>query len=589
MPGNQASQNPLTPLSLEQEFLILTGNNIRRNPLPVFIALVLVAFVAYGSVASVWIITWLLLVSISLFGRAAIIRKWLNDPSKSDKQRVQLIYAANLTNGLVSFLGLSFFPFVSAVDAAFLTVIYGTLSIGVTVGNAGLPKATYPYVITLQALLSLLWIVFPHAESGNYWKSYLLSSLLFLMIPTLLGVSKDIYRLFSSSVEMRQKFANINNQLSQALSESQAANAAKTRFLAAASHDLRQPVHTLSLLTAALISRNSSSTNNDERITEITQTMDSSLQSLAVQLDSLLDISKLDAGIITPHCEDIDVIAIAKRMEQEFLPLANEKHLSLSVNLPESATAFTDNTLLERLLRNLMANAIKYTETGHIDLSIVCDKDIHIHLKDTGIGIAKDQQKLVFEEFYQVGNQHRDRSKGLGLGLSIVSRLCKLLDIKLDLQSNLGQGSEFTLHLRRSAVVNNKEFTKERAHSLNALSVLVIDDEADIRLATRAYLEALDCKVFLAEGSEEALEIAKSNPLELVIADLRLRDDDNGIAALKAIRNIHSNIPAILVTGDTAPDRLREASRANAKLLHKPIYSDQLQVAIEEVLHRETV
>ena len=589
MPGNEPLQNPPIPLSLEQEFLALASNNVRRNPLPVFIALCLVALISYGSVASIWIITWITAASLTLFGRALILRQSFSNARLSVKQQVQLVYLSNILNGLVSFLGLSFFPFLSANEAVFVTLLYGTLVIGVTVGNAGLPKATYPYVILLQVLLALLWAIFPHAEDGSYWKSYCLSGLLLLMIPALIGVAKDIFQLFSNSVEMRQKYAELNRQLSEALNESQAANAAKTRFLAAASHDLRQPVHTLSLLTAALISRNNNAKNTDERISEITHTMDSSLQSLALQLDSLLDISKLDAGIITPDCGDTDVNSIVKRMQQEFLPLAVEKNLTLNVDLPPTAIAFTDPTLLERLLRNLMANAIKYTEAGQIDIKVDCGKNISIKVKDTGIGIAKDQQKLVFEEFYQVGNPHRDRSKGLGLGLSIVSRLCKLLNIELNLRSSLGQGSEFTLQLRRSSAVNNTERVSEKQHSFNQLRILVIDDEADVRLATRAYLEALDCHVCLAESSQEALAIAKRESPELIIADLRLRDHDNGIDALKAIRNLHPNIPAILVTGDTSPDRLREASRANAKLLHKPIYSDQLQVAIEEVMTREVV
>jgi CheY-like chemotaxis protein len=336
------------------------------------------------------------------------------------------------------------------------------------------------------------------------------------------------------------------------------------------------------------MSRNASNLNADDRVTEITDTMDKALHSLAVQLDSLLDISKLDAGVITATLDDTNVSVIAHGLRHEFLSFANEKQLAIKVDAPSPAIAFTDGTLLERLLRNLIANAIKYTEVGQIDLKVSYDNDVVISIKDTGIGIAKDQQKLVFEEFYQIDNPHRDRSKGLGLGLSIVSRLCLLLDVKLELRSNSGEGTEFVLHLKKGSQIEAEAQQKKPIYSFSKLRVLVVDDETDILLATRIYLEALDCVVLAAETTQEALELARTQSPELAIVDLRLRDHDSGIVALEAIRSLHPSIPAIMITGDTSPDRLREASSVNAKLLHKPIYSDQLQAAIREVL-RDTV
>ncbi len=588
MSGPEFRTDLPAPRSLEQEFLALTARNVLRNPLPVFVGIAVIAIAALGNVPAQWVIAWMSLSAIGLFGRAVFIRHIIQQPRYTDQQRLRFIYLSSFFNAVILCLSLVFFPWMSVIDAVLVTLVMGFLAIGVVVSNAGFAKATTPYVFVVSISLAIMWALFPHSDGDGIWKAYALSAFIVFMNFVLISVSKDIHRLFSNSVEMRLKYADVNHRLLESLGESRAANAAKTRFLAAASHDLRQPVHTLSLLTAALMSRNTSNLNVDDRVTEITDTMDKALHSLAVQLDSLLDISKLDAGVITATLDDTNVTVIAHGLRHEFLSFANEKQLAINVDAPAPVIAFTDGTLLERLLRNLIANAIKYTEVGKIDIKVCCDKEVVITIKDTGIGIAQDQQKLVFEEFYQIDNPHRDRSKGLGLGLSIVSRLCLLLDAKLELRSNSGAGTEFSIRLNKGSQIETEAQQNKPVYSFSRLRVLVVDDETDILLATKIYLEALDCVVLSAETTQEAMELARTQSPELAIVDLRLRDNDSGIVALEAIRSLHPNIPAIMITGDTAPDRLREASSVNAKLLHKPIYSDQLQAAIREALRDTT-
>lgn len=193
--------------------------------------------------------------------------------------------------------------------------------------------------------------------------------------------------------------------------------------------------------------------------------------------------------------------------------------------------------------------------------------------------------KLVFEEFYQVDNPHRDRGKGLGLGLSIVSRLCSLLDIELTLESSADQGTNFSLRLNKGTLVQTKVEHEESLDDVyNGLKILVLDDDKAILLASKVYLESLGCSVFLAETIDQATSIAQSESPELAIVDMRLRNHENGIDALHAIRALCPAIPALMVTGDTAPDRLKEATQVNAKLLHKPIHSDHLRLAIKEAV-----
>jgi signal transduction histidine kinase/CheY-like chemotaxis protein len=572
------------PLNLEQEFLALTHRNLLRNPIPVLVGMGVIAVAAWGSVPPNWVVGWLLISCFGVIGRAFVIRRVLRGVY-SDQHKLRVIYFLNFINAIILCSSMMFFPTMGVIDAVLLTLVLGFLSMGVVITNAGFTKASMPYISMVLVTLAVMWTMFPHTEGDGELKAYVLSAFIVFMNIALLSVSKDINRLFRGSVEMRQKYTDINSRLTESLGEAQAANAAKTRFLAAASHDLRQPVHTLSLLTAALISRNKSGSTHDDAVSEITNTMDKALSSLAVQLDSLLDISKLDAGVVTPQIENIDITPIVSHLQSEFSSLANEKKLSINLTAPKFAMALTDATLLERLLRNLFANAIKYTEVGGVDITVSCDDELIISVKDTGIGIAEDQHKLVFEEFYQIDNPHRDRGKGLGLGLSIVTRLCALLDIKLTLESGVDQGTNFLLRLNKGDQIPVEEADEDNSSNVfNGLKVLVLDDDTSILLASKVYLESQGCVVFLAETIVDAINVAQTESLELAIVDMRLRNHENGIDALHAIRTLCPSIPALMITGDTAPDRLKEAAQVNAKLLHKPIHSDQLRLAIKEVV-----
>ncbi len=572
------------PLNLDQEFLAMTRRNLLRNPIPVLVGMSAIAIAASGSVDFFWIVAWLVLSFSGVLGRVFIIRHVLNSSAYSEQQSLRFIYSLNVLNAVVLCLSLVFFPSMSAIDAVLMTLVMGFLVMGVVITNAGFSKACMPYVSIVLIALAAMWALFPHSEGDGVIKAYVLSAFIVFMNVALLTVCKDIHRLFRNSVDMRQKYTDINFQLSESLDQAHAANMAKTRFLAAASHDLRQPVHTLSLLTAALISKNERGSDSKDSVREIANTMDQALNSLAVQLDSLLDVSKLDAGVITPAIDSTDVASIIYSLKREFSSLAYEKNLSITLSSPASAIAETDATLLERLLRNLIANAIKYTEQGEVVLSVELENDdVVVRIADTGIGIAEDQQALIFEEFYQVDNPHRDRKEGLGLGLSIVTRICSLLEADLSLRSQLDEGSEFTLRLRRGEPSEQSQSANNEDYVFQGLRVLVVDDEASILLATKLYLEALGCEVLTADDGQRALILARENELNLAIVDMRLRNSEHGIDVIKSLQEVHPGLSALLITGDTAPNRLQEASTVNAKLLHKPINSEQLKAAMKQL------
>lgn len=566
--------------AIDREFLSLTGKVAKRFPAPVFFILVVIAFFAYEEANRIWVVLWLLFASAMLFGRIVGINKIIANNKINDKQKINWICLLNAGNGIFLGLSLVFFPYLSAIERVFQTLLFTGMCASVVASNFGLIRAILPYLLFTLIPLAIVWVVFADSNEA-LWKFYLFAFTILLYIAILISIARGYFGFFESSVEMRLKNTAINKQLEKALNESKASNAAKTRFLATASHDLRQPVHTLSLLTAALMSR-----QLESKTAQISKNMDMSLQGLARQLDALLDISKLDAGIVVPQWSEVSVTKMLEGLNNQFLPLAQAKNLTLIVNTSSSCFTYSDPTLLEQIIHNLIANAIKYTDEGEITVDVKTDKEnLIIAIADTGVGIAETEQELVFEEFYQLSNPHRDRAKGLGLGLSIVRRLTLLLDIKLRMESAEGKGTEFILELPLSDKQSqgNTE-THKQVISFDNISVLVIDDEEAIQKATQLYLESLNCKVMLADNSAAGIELANHHKPDLLIVDYRLRDNDSGLVAIEGIRKRYSDLPVIIITGDTAPDRLQEASKVHATLLYKPIDIDALKLAMQKEL-----
>jgi CheY-like chemotaxis protein len=268
-------------------------------------------------------------------------------------------------------------------------------------------------------------------------------------------------------------------------------------------------------------------------------------------------------------------------------PLAQRKGVSLTLSAQPGLLVDTDRTLIERVLRNLLDNAIKYTDRGSIAFEARREGPwVALAVVDTGRGIPPSEHERIFEEFYQVDNPERDRQRGLGLGLAIVRRLVGLLGGELRVESELGRGSTFTLRLTAApdpAPVPEPALAAHR-RTLDGLHVLVVDDEASVRLGTSLLLEGLGCRASVARGTDEAVEVATHDAPDIVLADLRLRGEDSGVRAVTALRALRPGLPALLISGDTAPDRLREAERAGLVLLHKPVPAEALAKGIRDAL-----
>lgn len=355
-----------------------------------------------------------------------------------------------------------------------------------------------------------------------------------------------------------------------------------TRFLAVASHDLRQPMHALNLYLGAL-----ANIELPERARPLLGNVRQCAQTMDDMFLALLDLSRLDAQAVQPDIEIFPISVLLKRLEIEFVPQAKEKGLKLRV-MPCRALVKSDAALIERVLRNFAANAVRYTNSGTI--LIGCrwkGQQLRLAVFDTGPGISPEQQKTVFEEFYQVGGVGRDRSKGLGLGLAIVRRLGRILATPITLVSSPGRGSMFAIDLPRvdGELPVKAEIAPNKATlgSLVDKFVVVVDDEAPIVDAMRVLLEQWGCTVLIAASGNEALEkLASCAQLpDILVCDYRLRGHENGLDVIKVLWDeFNHEIPALLITGDTAPDRIQETVLSALPVLHKPVQADVLYQAL---------
>lgn len=406
-----------------------------------------------------------------------------------------------------------------------------------------------------------------------------------LWMAAVAALANSFSRLLVDSLELQ--FANLDlaNDLSRQKELADAANLAKSSFLASASHDLRQPVHALGMFVGALRDR-----PLDETSGRLVRQIQNSVAALDGLFAAILDISRLDAGIIESRPRMIAIQPLLERICRDEMPEVERKGIELRL-VPCSLSVVTDSVLLERVVRNLVSNAVRYTDVGRVVVGCRRGVRLSVEVWDTGRGIAPDQQDLIFREFYQIGNPERDRTRGLGLGLAIVQRLTRILHTPLRLHSGVGKGSAFKLSvalaIRGQAAI--EPAPEASLATPRSLFILVVDDEAAIQEGMTALLTGWGHRVVAAGSCAEMLEHAAAfvaTP-DLIISDYRLRNNEDGISVIDRMRSeFNGDIPAILITGDTAPDRMREASASDCLLMHKPVAHGRLRAAIADLALR---
>jgi PAS domain S-box-containing protein len=365
------------------------------------------------------------------------------------------------------------------------------------------------------------------------------------------------------------------------------ANLAKSRFLATASHDLRQPLQTLALLNGTL-----RRTILDTEVLQAVSQQEQAIGAMSRLLDALLDISKLESGAIKPERTDFRVAALFDELHREFARAADEKGLRLQIETT-GLIVHSDPSLVEQVLRNLLSNAIKYTQQGQVQVRCVnANSRVRIEVLDTGIGIPANQIPNIFEEFYQVGGATHSMRDGYGLGLNIVQRVVRLLDLQLDISSEIGKGSVFTLSLQAGLEHN---FTDE-PHAQRApvaapqlasqQHILLVEDDPAVRDATRMLLRVEGYRVTAVSNIAEALRKTEAETIDLLITDYHLEGDEVGTALISALRKKvgSATLKAVLVTGDTSSIVKDLPADPYLRVASKPIRADALLTLLRTFL-----
>ena len=404
----------------------------------------------------------------------------------------------------------------------------------------------------------------------------------------LLRFEKD--RLIASATAQRIAAEQARAKADEATHEAELANHSKTIFLAAAGHDLRQPMHALIQYFGHLQRK-----NKDPELDQTVVRIGKSLDAMHDLLDSILEVSKLMMGSVKPSLASFPIARLIDRIDVQMRPLAENKGLSFRAE-GSAAWVRTDEVLLERVLRNLTLNAIRYTDSGGVCLRVrQRGAAIAIQVFDSGIGIQASERQRIFEAFYQVGNVARNKSKGLGLGLAIVKQLSDLLGLRLSVRSRFGRGSLFSVELdsclaTAPAIAITPQ--RDKVDYARGAIALVIDDNEDSLAATAESLASFGCKVLAASSGLQALERLQGQEFipDLIVCDYRL-EGETGIDAIqmildnqKALLGDEVEIAALIISGDTAPHELEMVTRAGYRMLHKPVRLDDLYAAVNSEL-----
>ena len=484
----------------------------------------------------------------------------------------------------------------SPVYQAFLSVlIFAVTSAAVLLIGVHLPSF---YVFVLPALLPIVVRNVIEGEPAHLTLAFIVG----VATIALLTFGRNYNRVLVACLRNRfenealaRKLATQNIELERARetaerarTEAEIANRSKTQFFAAAGHDLRQPLHAMGLFAAALTEK-----VRDPEVLHVVNSINASVDALEGLFNELLDISKIDSGVLKANPTHFELASMLDRLRMDFEPEAFERGLRLRI-VPTTAYLFSDPVLVERILRNLVSNALRYTKSGGVLVGVRRrGKEVSLEVWDTGIGIPPEQQDRVFEEFYQLANPERNSKKGLGLGLSIVKRLVNLLGARVDLRSLPGRGSVFKVRLplgvRPSVDLARQKKAATAPGDLSGRVIVVVEDEAAVLEGMRVLLEGWGAEVVAGASIRETM--AEVEPLarapDLIVADYGLRDGNVGTQAIAAVRErFKSRIPAIIVSGSTTAAHVEEAKAMDAHLLLKPVMPAKLRTLIHFKLHQ---
>ena len=569
--------SPVPNETILREQLRLFLQNLLPGVLAYSLVIILVTYLIYIRTDNNLILYWCgAMLAINSTG---IIRSlfFIKDIIKQPRRQGVLETVMATGNSLL----FSLMPIVFIPDAsAEITILIVFACSGIAAGSVAMQSCWLPVFLGFNFVqLSALAISLYLREEGVYQG---LAAGVVLLLVTLTVFAYKLQDTIRSAIVLRFENDGLINKLRSALTQTDEANRAKSVFLASASHDLRQPLHALGLLTETL-----GGTKLNEHQGEIQKHMMSAIDSTRSMLDALLNISKLDAGAISSEPKPFLVQTLFTKLEDELAPTADEHQLIYRTR-ETIAAAHSDPFIVELILRNLIANAIRYTSEGGLLIGCRLRRPdrLSIEVWDSGVGIPPEKIDDIFREFKQLDNPERDSRKGFGLGLAIAQGLAKTIDSEITVGSKPGKGTVFRFELP----VSDAEIIEDLPASssqvdFTGLSVLIIDDDPRIRVTMQSLMTTWGCTSTSAESAVEAIEKIGTDVPDLLLVDYRLKEEKTGREAIEDLRaHIGQHVPAIIITGDTGTDRIIEAQSADALLLHKPASTTQLQRMMRSLL-----
>lgn len=557
------------------------------------VVVTLMVYLFWGHFTNATLLSWLAFGYINSFGRPAvflIIGEFLSISQDYSRISLVMIVTQFLSSMIWVFAAILFCN--TTHNDVFITTVVAVccmVAMGYSILATYLP-ALFAFIV--PPLLTLMVVFY---KQDNF-------ALLSLAALVLFGASffsVSINRIITNSIRLDLKNTTLLAAMSKAKDDSEAArqeaekareeaiqaNQSKSQFLAAASHDLRQPLHSMGLYLDAL-GRRVSDFGDEEK--NMLNKVTLSHYHLCEMFNSLLEVSRLDAGSVEVNRNDIAIKPLLDNLTSELNASASEKGLQLNCQA-ENLVVNSDSVLLTRVLRNLLNNAIKFTNQGSVNIvARSVGNNIELLISDTGLGIPPAEQKAIFDEYYQLNNPERDRNNGIGLGLSVVKRMCFLLGHRIQLESELGNGSKFTITVPRGDTPLHKTGPFMKITSdMKGMKVLVIDDESDILQGMELMLNDMGCYPMLAENLEQAIAVIENSSQEpdIILSDYRLKDNETGLDVIKTLRKrFNRHFPSFLISGDTDPELLRKIRQEQFMLLHKPIKPVSLQKAVRQLL-----
>lgn len=547
--------------------------------LTMILPIAMVAFF-WAHVNHVYLLLWALADIVFIVDRYWISRRYqqLKPPADQSQRWSRRFSLSGAGSGLTWGVGgMLFFVEGSMPHQVLLLVIV----MGIAAGSICIYAMSYVPQMLLAYAVPVIGMTAARVAMEGSMPYLAMSAIMLFYLVMIVRTVKDGHVFIVDSINLSFENVDLIEQLKEQKDIAERANVAKSKFLAAASHDLRQPLHALGLFASALNER-----IKYPDVRGLVENINQSVAALEGLFNALLDISRLDAGVILPKVQHFRIGALMERLSSEFTSQAQRKGLSMQFEGADTAV-HSDPALLETVLRNLISNAIRFTTSGNVKVAWKeHESRVLIEVRDTGIGIPAEETEAVFQEFAQLNNPERDRTKGLGLGLAIVRRLAGLLSFTVTLQSKVGDGSLFRLSLPLGdieQVTDDQSTVIEQLEHEPTMRVLVLDDEASVREAMTTLLGEWGHVVVAVGSLTEATQVMQQPP-DVIIADYRLREKHTGIEAIQHLHQLWgANIPSLIVTGDTAPERLREAQASGIAFMHKPVNAAKLRAFLRSV------